>query len=51
MYPMIVDEHVLHLEVGLFTVLLVLEFNKSILQAVAGALVAYDFATENFSEA
>jgi len=51
MNAMIIDEHTLHLEVCSFTILLVCEFDKGILQAVASLLVPYDLATENLAEA
>lgn len=31
MYPVVIDQDTLHLEIGLFTVLLFLEFNERIL--------------------
>lgn len=43
-YPVIIDENSLHFEVGLLAFLLVLKFYKGVLQTVAGALVADDFA-------
>lgn len=42
--PMVVDEHSLHLEIGLLAVLLVLKLDERILQTVTGALVSNDFA-------
>jgi hypothetical protein len=44
MYAVVVDKNTLHLEVGLLTVLLVIELDKCILQTVAGALIANHFA-------
>ena len=43
MYAMVIDEDALHLEVCLFAVFLILEFNEGILETLAGALVPYDF--------
>lgn len=38
----VVNQHSLHLEVGLFAILLVVELDERILQAVTRALVAND---------
>lgn len=51
MNPVIVNQYTLHLKVGLFTVLLVLEFNECILQAIASAAVPDNFAREDLSKA
>ena len=51
MNPMIVNQYTLHLEIRLFTVLLVLEFNECILQAVPSAAVPDNFAREDLSKA
>ena len=40
---MIIDQDSLHLEIRLLTVLLFFKLNKSVLQTVAGALIADDF--------
>ena len=47
----VVDEHPLHLQVGLLAVSLVLEFNKCVLETVAGPLVTDDLAREDLAEA
>lgn len=51
MNAVVVDQDVLHLEVGLLAVLLVFKLDKGVLQAVAGLLVADDFAGEDLAEA
>jgi len=51
MNPVIVNQHALHLEVGLFAVLLVLELDKGILQAVTRTLVSNNFAGQDGAEA
>ena len=43
MDTMVVDQDPLHLEICLFTVLLVLKFDECILETVTSALVADDF--------
>jgi hypothetical protein len=48
---MVVYEHALHFEIGLFTRGLLGIFDKGVLQAVAGPLVADDLAGEDFAEA
>lgn len=47
MDSMIVYQHTLHLEVGLFTVLLVFKLDECILQTVAGAFIPNDLAGED----
>lgn len=47
MDSMVVNEHSLHLEIGLLAILLVLELDKRILQTVAGALISNDLARED----
>lgn len=47
MYPVVVNKHPLHLEVGLFAVLLVFELDKRILQTIARALVPNHLAGQN----
>lgn len=44
MYTMVVNQDTLHLEVGLLAILLILEFDECILQAIASALVSNDLA-------
>ena len=44
MYSVVVNENVLHLEVGLLAVFLVLELNEGVLQAVSRLLIPDDFA-------
>ena len=44
MDAVIIDQNALHLEVGLFAVLLVLKLDEGILQAIARLLVADDLA-------
>ncbi len=44
MYAVIVNQDSLHLEICLFAVLLILEFNECILKTVTGTLVSNDFA-------
>lgn len=44
---MVVNEHTLHLEVGLLAVLLVLEFDKCILQTVPSALISDHLARQD----
>ena len=51
MDAVIIYQHSLHLEVRLLAVLLVLEFDKRILQAVLCALVSNDFAGYDWTEA
>lgn len=51
MDAVVVNQHALHLEVGLFTILLVIEFDERILQAVTRALVPDDFAGQYGAEA
>lgn len=48
--PMVVDEHSLHLEIGLLAVLLILELDKRILQAVASAFISYNLARQDSSK-
>lgn len=48
---MVVNQHTLHLKVGLFTVLLIFELDKRILQAVARALVSNHLARQDCSKA
>lgn len=43
MYTMIINKHALHLEISLFTIFLIFEFDKSVLQTVARPFVSYDF--------
>lgn len=49
--PVVVDEHALHFEIGLFAGRLFGVFDEGVLQAVPGALVADYFAGEDFAEA
>lgn len=51
MDAVIINQHSLHLEICLLAVLLVLEFDKCILQAVFCALVSNDFAGYDWTEA
>ena len=51
MDALIVDQHSLHFEVCLLAGGLIFEFDESVLEAVAGAFVADDFAGENGAEA
>jgi len=39
MNSMVVNEHTLHLKVGLFAVFLVVELNKGVLQTISSTLV------------
>jgi hypothetical protein len=39
----VVDKHTLHFEIGLLTVLLIIELDKCILQTVTGTLIANHF--------
>jgi len=47
---MVVDEHILHLEIRLFAVLLPVELYKRVLQAVPSSAVADDFARYDLAE-
>lgn len=47
---MVINEDPLHLEVGSLAVLLVPELDESVLQTVAGLLVAYHLARKNLAE-
>lgn len=40
MYPVVINQYALHLEIGLLAVLLVLEFDKGVLKAVACTLIS-----------
>lgn len=40
---MVIDQHPLHLEVCLLTILLIFKFDKRVLQAISSAFVAYNF--------
>ena len=51
MDAMIIDQDSLHLEIRLLAVLLVLEFNECILQAIFCTLVSDDFARHDGTEA
>ena len=46
----VVDQDAVHLEICLFTFFLVRVLDKGILEAVAGLLVAYDFAAYDLSK-
>lgn len=50
-YPMVVDKHALHFEVGPFAILLGRKLDEGVLEAVSGLLVPDDFAGENLAEA
>lgn len=50
MNAMIIDQDPLHLEIGLFTILLILKFDKSVLQTVACPLISNNFAGQNLSK-
>jgi hypothetical protein len=45
MYPAIIDEDIVHLEVGLFTVVDIFEFDESILKRLLGFMITYYFTT------
>ena len=47
---MVIDEDALHLEICLFAVFLVLEFNECILKTLTGALVPYNLTRKDFAE-
>ena len=47
---MIVDQHALHLEVGLLTVLSMLKLDEGVLKAVARSLFPNDLAREDLAE-
>ena len=47
----VVDEHVVHLEVGVLTVLLALELDERVAQRVTRLLVAYHLAAVDLAEA
>jgi hypothetical protein len=49
--PVIVYQHSLHFEIGLFTVFLVFKFYERVLQTVTGPLISDNFAREDFPEA
>ena len=51
MNAMVIYQYSLHLEIRLLAVLLVLEFDKRVLQTVFGALVPNDFARHNWTKA
>lgn len=51
MNPMIIDQNSLHFEICLFTVLLVFEFDKSVLKAIASSLITNDLTRQDFPEA
>ena len=51
MDPVVVDEHALHFEIGLFARRLFGVFDEGVLQAVPGALIADYFAGEDFAKA
>jgi hypothetical protein len=48
---MIINQNALHLEVSLFTILLALEFDERVLEAIACPLVTDDFTGQDFAEA
>lgn len=50
MNAMIVDQDPLHLEISLFTILLIFKFDKSILQTIACPLISNYFAGQNLSK-
>ena len=43
MYTVVVDQNALHFEISLLTILLVLEFDEGVLEAVLRSLVPNDF--------
>lgn len=51
MDAVVVDQHALHLEVGLFAVFLIFKLDKRILQAVPRALVPDHLARQDSSKA
>ena len=51
MNSLVVDEDVLHFEVGLLTSGLLFVFDEGVLERVVGALVADNFAGEDLTEA
>lgn len=51
MNSMVVNQDALHLEISLLTVLLVLEFNKGILQTISCSFVANHFTRQDLSKA
>ena len=48
---MVIDEDALHLEICLFAIFLILEFNESILKTIAGAFITYDLTGKNLAKA
>lgn len=50
-YPSIVDQHVVHLEIRTFRVFFVFKLDKCVLQRIARLLVANDFATQDLAKA
>lgn len=46
----IINQHPLHFEIGLFTVLLVFKLDKGILQAVTRSLIPYNLTRQNWPE-
>lgn len=51
MYPVVINEHSLHLEVGPFAVLFGREFDEGVLQTVARFLVANNFTRQDLPKA
>ena len=49
-YSVVVYQHSLHLEISSLTVLLILELDKCILEAILGSFVSNDFARDYFTE-
>lgn len=47
----VINEHVVHFEIGLFALLWLLEFNEGILQALFGLPIANDFTAYYVTEA
>jgi len=50
MNAMVIDQDPLHLEIGLFTILLIFKFDKSVLQTITCPLISNDFAGQNLSK-
>jgi hypothetical protein len=44
--PPVVDENIVHFEVGLFTIFPVFEFDESVLQGIARLFIPNDFAAK-----